>query len=256
MLAISYSSRHHMKLQSVIAHRAYPPRRSFLSGMQLALLFILLSAFIASSQVVTFVEYRNLCLFSDSYESHSQAPIQLLRNRYQLYSAIFKTRGWVQSGRHLDFAVIVGIGLEGFASNNTNESAREIACTLGELPVVRMLLLPGPEDYGRPPRFNLYQYERFVDEVKNVLPSKMIFDLTDTNGIQLAGFRLVGLDNGFFLKAAEAGQGMLVKARVDQAAQLIETSDRPVLLFTYFGEPVNESGDSSKWIQAEVVLPS
>lgn len=213
----------------------------------LAWLFIIGPA--ESAQTISFAELGNLSLFPDQDKAAGQAPIRLLRNRLQLSSAILKTSEWVQSGRRLDFAIIIGVGLEGYDKRSANEVVQEIKTIFESLPVDYIILLSGPEDCGPPERWDLNRFSRFVQRVKASIPNKTVIDGTGRAVITVRGFRIIAMDTGIPFGSGRTNAATLGSMELERAIPMISAKGEPALLFTYFFDLADELGAGSKWYQ-------
>jgi hypothetical protein len=211
----------------------------------------------AHAQATTFVELGNLSLFPQRVAGSRGDIVQTLRNRYQLESAVLTTREWVQDGRGLDFAVIIGLGLEGFQFDERDPLqverfsvlARERLLPLEMLPVKRIAALPDTNDLDSGAGAQTARFHRFLRLMRGVLPDKQIVDLSSETA-RVNGNMVVGMNNANF---SDAGTVSTIKSRAAHQLQEVERvidliqKNQPALLFVCVHDLQEGKDKLSSW---------
>lgn len=202
-----------------------------------------LLAFPASAQFVTFVEFGNMSLLPDYGPASEGTPVLLLQTRYELSSAVLKSREWAQSGKRLDFALVLGIGINGWDHYTTNSMIREIWLAFQGLPTDRLAVMPAPEDLGGIPDLGLQRYEAFLTLMRKTLQNKTIYDLTK-EPLQLPSLKVIGINSVVFHPRATT---LEVSKELARIAALVTMETRPTILVSYQLELAKPLGGSTAW---------
>lgn len=195
------------------------------------------------AEVVTFVELADVPLFPAS--SRDSDSVNALHSQHHVPAAILKTREWVLSGKQLDFAVILGLGTDGFQWDGIDPvdqqriaiRVKDHIAALRALPVKVLAILPGPKDIDAGTASGTTQFRAFVALMRAELPDKKVINLCeDTTSIH--NFEIVGLNSAGFSEPASGRtftQQEIALATDDVRRLASSVQDKKsFILFSYF----------------------
>lgn len=220
--------------------------RSWVCQVALALLaWLLPEVSCADAGVLTFVELSDLALFPEYTSGKPRSPVSDVRNQHHATLAALKTQEWARAGKRLDFAAVLGLGLEGMdLTNGSSERletlVQERLSVLASLPVRRLLFLPGTQDIesdGSP-----VKYRQFLVLARTALPHQELIDLT-ADHVPVGEFTVVGLNGVLFTTPGCRPQQV---QEVERVSRLVHAG-KNIVLFSYVHDLAKGDSKTARW---------